>query len=103
MSVYSDGCEAPSETLIGEGIPSSVNELESGSTLVYPNPSNGTFNLNLGSGQWDVEVYDITGRKVYENRMDGHSILDLGACHKGMYFLKATGESRGVTAKVMVQ
>ena len=103
MSVYSDGCEAPSETLIGEGIPSSVNELESGSTLVYPNPSNGTFNLNLGEGQWDVEVFDITGRKVYENRVDGHSVLDLGACRKGIYFLKAIGESRGVTAKVMVQ
>ena len=103
MSVYSDGCEAPSETLIGEGIPSSVNELESGSTLVYPNPSNGTFNLNLGAGQWDVEVYDITGRKVYENRMDGRSVLDLGKCQKGVYFLKAIGESRGVTAKVMVQ
>ena len=103
MSVYSDGCEAPSETLIGEGIPSSVNELESGSTLVYPNPSNGTFNLNLGAGQWDVEVYDITGRKVYENRMDGRSVLDLGKCQKGVYFLKAIGESREVTAKVMVQ
>ena len=102
MAVYSDGCEAPSETLIGEGV-SSVNEFESGNTLVYPNPSNGSFNLNFGAGQWNVEVYDITGRKVYENRMDGNSVLDLGACRKGMYFLKATGESRGVTAKVMVQ
>ena len=103
MAVYSDGCEAPSETLIGEGISNNVNELESGSTLVYPNPSNGTFNLNLGAGQWDVEVYDITGRKVYENRMDGRSVLDLGKCQKGVYFLKAIGESRGVTAKIMVQ
>ena len=102
VAVYSDGCEAPSETLIGEGV-SSVNELESGSTLVYPNPSNGTFNLNLGTGQWNVEVYDISGRKVYDNRMDGRSVLDLGKCQKGVYFLKATGESRGVTAKVMVQ
>jgi hypothetical protein len=103
MSVYSDGCEAPSETLIGEGIPFSVNELDDCSGLVFPNPSNGTFNLNLGEGQWDVEVYDITGRKVYENRMDGHSVIDLGKCQKGVYFLKAIGESRGVTAKVMVQ
>ena len=102
MAVYSDGCEAPSETLIGEGV-SSVNEFESGNTLVYPNPSNGSFNLNFGAGQWNVEVYDITGRKVYENRMDGNSVLDFGACRKGMYFLKATGESRGVTAKIMVQ
>ena len=103
MSVYSDGCEAPSETLIGEGIPSSVNELESGSTLVYPNPSNGTFNLNLGTGQWNVEVYDISGRKVYENRMDGHSVLDLGRCQKGLYFLKASSESRSLTTKVVIR
>ena len=101
MAVYSDGCEAPSQTEIGYGV-SAVEESES-NVMVYPNPSNGTFNLNLGAGQWDVEVYDITGRKVYENRMDGHSVLDLGKCRKGVYFLKAMGESRGVTAKVMVQ
>ena len=101
MAVYSDGCEAPSQTETGYGI-SAVEESES-IVMVYPNPSNGTFNLNLGAGQWNVEVYDITGRKIYENRMDGRSVLDLGACRKGMFFLKATGESRGVTAKIMVQ
>ena len=101
MAVYSDGCEAPSQTEIGYGV-SAVEESES-NVMVYPNPSNGTFNLNLGAGRWDVEVYDITGRKVYENRVDGRSVLDLGKCHKGVYFLKAMGESRGVTAKVMVQ
>ena len=103
MAVYSDGCEAASETLIGEGVPYSVNELESGSTLVYPNPSNGTFNLNLGSGQWNVEVYDITGRKVYESCTEGCSLLDLGQCQKGMYFLKATGDGKTLTTKIMVQ
>ena len=101
MAVYNDGCEAPSQTEIGYGV-SAVEESES-NVIVYPNPSNGTFNLNLGEGRWDVEVYDITGRKVYENRVDGQSILDLGRCQKGMYFLKATGESGGVTAKIMVQ
>ncbi len=103
LAVYSDGCSSASETLIGVGYPDSVNEAVICGTVVYPNPSNGTFNLNLGEGQWDVEVFDITGRKVYENRMDGHSVLDLGKCNKGVYFLKAMGESRGVTAKVMVQ
>jgi len=102
LAVYSDGCSSASETLIGVGYPDGVNEAVCG-TVVYPNPSNGTFNLNLGAGQWNVEVYDITGRKVYENRMDGHSILDLGKCNKGVYFLKAMGESRGVTAKIVVQ
>ena len=103
LAVYSDGCSSASGTLIGVGYPDSVNEAVICGTRVYPNPSNGTFNLNLGAGQWDVEVYDITGRKVYENRMDGHSVLDLGKCQKGVYFLKAIGESWGVTAKIMVQ
>ena len=103
MAVYSDGCEAPSETLIGEGVPTSVNEMENDCNLVYPNPSNGTFNLNLGEGRWDVVVYDITGRKVFGGRMDGRSVLDLGQCQKGVYFLKAKCESRGLTAKVVVQ
>jgi hypothetical protein len=103
MSVYSDGCEAASDTIIGEGVPHSVNTMENDKALVYPNPSNGTFNLNLGEGQWDVVVYDITGRKVYENRMEGRSVLDLGKCQKGIYFLKATDESRSLTTKIMVQ
>ena len=101
MAVYSDGCEAPSQTEIGYGI-SAVEESAS-HVFVYPNPSNGTLNLNLGEGQWDIEVYDITGRKVYENRMEGRSVLDLGECHKGIYFLKATDESRSLTTKIMVQ
>jgi hypothetical protein len=71
--------------------------------MVYPNPSNGTFKLNLGEGQWDIEVYDITGRNVYENRMEGRSVLELGQCHKGIYFLKASSESRSLTTKVVIQ
>ena len=101
MAVYSDGCEAPSQTEIGYGI-SAVEESES-NVMVYPNPSNGTFNLNLGAGQWNVEVYDITGRKVYENRMDGRSVIDLGQCQKGLYFMKASSESRSLTTKVVIR
>ena len=101
MAVYSDGCEAPSQTEIGYGV-SAVEESES-NVMAYPNPSNGTFNLNLGAGRWNVEVYDITGRKVYENRMDGHSALDLSRCQKGLYFMKASSESRSLTTKVVIR
>ena len=100
-AVYSDGCEASSDTIVVEGA-NAVDETAY-HIVVYPNPSNGTFNLNLGAGQWDIEVYDITGRKVYGNRMDGRSVLDLGQCQKGMYFLKATCEGKALTTKIMVQ
>ena len=80
-----------------------VGENENNSMSVYPNPSNGTFNINLGEGQWKIEVYDITGRKVYENRIDSCSVLDLGPCPQGMYFLKAIGESSDMTTKIIVR
>ena len=88
LAVYSDGCTSASETLIGVGYPNAVDEMENCGNLVYPNPSNGTFNINLGKSQWNVEVYDIMGRKVYESRMEGNSIIDLGLYPKGLYFLK---------------
>ena len=103
LSVYSDGCTAASETLVGVGYPNMVNELENCGDLVYPNPSNGSFSLNLGKGQWGVAVYDIMGRKVYESRMEGRSALDLGQCQKGLYFLKVTGDGKTLTTKIMIQ
>ena len=91
-------CLAEIATLVDDAVEEIVDRME-----VYPNPSNGTFNLNLGEGQWDIEVYDLTGRKVYENRMGGRSVLDLGQCNKGIYFLKAIGDCSGVTAKIVIQ
>jgi hypothetical protein len=81
----------------------SVGEQGITNAQVFPNPSSGQFNLNLGEGQWDVEVYDITGRKVYENHQEGHSAIDLGQCPKGMYFLNAKNESEEITTKMMVK
>lgn len=80
-----------------------VVETETLTDAVYPNPSNGTFNLSLGEGQWDVEVYDLTGRKVYENRLDGQSAIDLSSCQKGIYFLKAKNESEEITSKLVIR
>ena len=81
----------------------SVSDQMESAARVYPNPSNGTFSLNLGEGQWNIEVYDITGRKVYENRLDGQSAIDLGSCQKGIYFQKARNESEEITSKLVIR
>lgn len=66
---------------------------------VFPNPSDGVFKLNydhIGENA-SVEVYNITGIKVYENKLGTSGLLDinLSAMPKGLYVLKLM--SVGVT------
>lgn len=81
----------------------SVEETEKELPLVYPNPSEGLFYLNLGKGNWQVQVYDITGRKVLESQNDGMGSVDLSGRRSGMYFLKATNGTKEINTKIVVR
>ena len=70
---------------------------------VYPNPTNGILNLNLGKGQWQVQLFDITGRKVLECQSEGQSNLDLSQQNKGLYLLKAQNGSEEFNAKIVLR
>ena len=70
---------------------------------VYPNPTQGLINLNLGNGLWQVQVFDITGRKVIEQQCDGRSSLDLGRHYKGLYLLKAQNGTEEYHTKIVVR
>ena len=81
----------------------SVEETEKELPLVYPNPSEGLFYLNLGKGNWQVQVYDITGRKVLESQNDGMGSVDLSGRRSGMYFLKATNGTQEINTKIVIR
>ena len=81
----------------------SVEETEKELPLVYPNPSEGLFYLNLGKGNWQVQVYDITGRKVLESQNDGIGSVDLSGRRSGMYFLKATNGTQEINTKIVIR
>jgi hypothetical protein len=81
----------------------SVKEPEKVEAMVYPNPSQGLFNLNLGKGTWQVQVFDITGRKVVESQNDGMGSIDLRGHQSGMYFLKATDGTKEINTKILVR
>ena len=81
----------------------SVEETEKELPLVYPNPSEGLFYLNLGKGNWQVQVYDITGRKVLESQNEGMGSVDLSGRRSGMYFLKATNGTQEINTKIVIR
>ncbi|MBR5824260.1 MAG: T9SS type A sorting domain-containing protein [Paludibacteraceae bacterium] len=67
--------------------------------LVYPNPTQGCvyFEKQLEN----VVVYDISGRKVYE-QTGAEQMLDLSCLNAGTYIVKAVCENRNITAKVVI-
>lgn len=77
-------------------------EAESFVPGVYPNPNHGTFNLQLGEGEWQVEVYDVTGKRVCKKTASATDLIQLEGCGAGVYFLKATNGSREIMNKVLV-
>ena len=81
----------------------SVNEIEKDLPMVYPNPSQGLINLNLGKGLWQVQVFDITGRKVMEKQVDAKSSLDLTQQQKGLYLLKAWNGKDEYNTKMVIR
>lgn len=74
-------------------VDSSVGLFENGySFSIYPNPSNGAFNLELLNFDESVSVsiVDVTGRLIYENQLSGNNIFQLDITDKaaGTYFVR---------------
>lgn len=67
-----------------------------------PNPSNGTFYLNLGEGSWMVTVFDLSGRMVHQERQFSQGRISMEGCESGMYFLKVSDGTKEVVRKLLV-
>ena len=79
---------------------------DSKSVSIYPNPSNGQFNVTIPqySGQINIMVVDMNGRIVYDIKNETFSndkSFDLSALQSGMYVVKITGEALHFTQKII--
>jgi len=65
------------------------------SLTVYPNPSQGIFNVSVNNLFQDVNwvVTDAKGRYVLEGRLADSHQIDLRTQPKGIYFIKFTGDN----------
>lgn len=83
----------------------SVAKNELGSKIkVYPNPAKDkvtieTNNVNLTS----VEVYDLLGKKVFEQNKLSNNTIDISDLSNGIYMLKLNSENKSITKKLIVK
>jgi sugar lactone lactonase YvrE len=74
-----------------------INETEKESVWIYPNPSDGIFNLKLNS-KAHIEIYNTDGSLIYASKINlTDSKVDLSEFESGIYLLKI-GSSRSFRA-----
>jgi hypothetical protein len=80
------------------------NQTESQPALnIYPNPSNGSFTIETASTTEQlVEVYDLTGRLVLSQNINGTATINAAGLPDGMYNLKISGTNGAVNKRIVI-
>lgn len=59
------------------------------SISVYPNPSNGSLNVNVNAKDCIFEVYDVIGKRILSQKLsDYETTLDISSFNNGTYLFK---------------
>jgi len=81
----------------------SANEL-SRAIGVYPNPSQGLFNVSVDSpSAVKASVFNMVGEIVYKGEFINNTVIDLTTFNKGVYFLNLTIDGTSHVSKLVVK
>lgn len=72
---------------------------------IYPNPSNGVINVTSDKTIDNVQVYDLSGKRIRQmsNLSSNKAVLDLSAFGKGTYVLRIETGKTVTTKKVIIK
>jgi len=71
--------------------------------IIYPNPSNGVFNITTDfSSKANVEVYNISGQLIKSLTIKGSGSIDISKQPNGIYFVKVI-QNNGVTTQKIIK
>ena len=82
----------------------STEEFSANDILIYPNPSNDIFNIQLkNAAEFNYSVTDITGKVIMRefNISQSNYSIDMSAFSTGMYFLRLDSNGRTLTKKLI--
>jgi len=89
-----------------------ITDLKAGSTgiggsqntslRIYPNPSNGLFNIDGADASYNVTVMNSQGQVVYNSKLNAGRI-DLTGQPSGVYFIRLVGNDQTITQKVVIR
>ncbi len=100
-------CPNAAQTFSIEGVTPVKNYLDESEITVFPNPSNGTFSLLLGSSpEYKVVISNMLGEKIYTSsilNLQTLTNIDLTRQGKGFYLMTVTSNKGSSTKKLIIQ
>lgn len=84
----------------------SAQSFEANQVAIYPNPSNGIFNIGFGNlNPNKIEVYDISGKLILQKNSleltNNQTNIDLSNTSNGVYFVKISTENNTITKRII--
>jgi hypothetical protein len=76
--------------------------IEDSEVVVYPNPNNGQFQIDLASETADVVVYDATGKIIVKKSVSDNEVIDMASAQKGIYMVVITSGAKVATKRVVI-
>ena len=92
--VWIDNVVFPASAVITEVATETVN-----TSILYPNPGNGDFSLNLPVEECDITVFNSLGQIMHQCQGNGLTTVSLSGLSKGMYFVNIKSDSLNTTVK----
>lgn len=81
----------------------SINEFDFSTTLVYPNPSNGIFNV-VGSElvSANIRIVDLNGKEIYRNQLNStDNSINITNCVEGIYIIEIEKDGNIFTSRII--
>lgn len=87
-------------------ISTSIEELSDFGIKVYPNPSQGIFNISYGENNQEVDViiYNLEGKVVYQAKHNSSAnIVEMSDKSKGMYIIRFNFDNKSVVSNIVLK
>ena len=101
-AIYSTGESVMSTVEFLGGFVDVPQELLPGNMKVYPNPSNGSFTIEL-DGEYQVTILNSLGAKVYNKTISKKELVTMKDLTPGMYIISATSDQKAAFKTIIVQ
>lgn len=91
------------------GSPRAAAEVKKGTAVLnnevklYPNPSNGQFQLDFAGENADITVFDSLGKNILSKKLASQEVIDLGTSQKGIYIVVIKSGNTTTTKKVAIK